>query len=106
MDCDHLQETAAINCSLLALQKIIENKATNGGAYVNFRESVLTRLLKDCFGGNSKTALLATVASNPEHRAIKVCIVSNFYFVLDLQLSFSKNPHKILRAYKFSNYIM
>ncbi|KAI1728536.1 kinesin motor domain-containing protein [Ditylenchus destructor] len=72
VDCVHLQETAAINCSLLALQKIIENKATNGGAYVNFRESVLTRLLKDCFGGNSKTALLATVASNPEHRAIKL----------------------------------
>ncbi|KAI1718119.1 kinesin motor domain-containing protein [Ditylenchus destructor] len=67
---DNIAETAAINCSLLALQKIIENKATNGGAYVNFRESVLTRLLKDCFGGNSKTALLATVASNPEHRAI------------------------------------
>uniref|UniRef100_A0A915DZI9 Kinesin motor domain-containing protein n=1 Tax=Ditylenchus dipsaci TaxID=166011 RepID=A0A915DZI9_9BILA len=61
-------ETAAINCSLLALQKVIECKANGGSAFVNYRESVLTRLLKECFGGNSKTALLATISSGVEYR--------------------------------------
>lgn len=68
----YFKETAAINCSLLALQKIIESKALNTAAYVNYRESVLTRLLKDCFEGNSKIALLATISSNISDRHVTV----------------------------------
>lgn len=50
----------------MALQKVIECKAN--GTFVNFRESVLTRILKECFGGNSKTALLATVSEESKFR--------------------------------------
>lgn len=46
------------------MQKVIDAKSASSCAFVNYRESALTRLLKECFGGNSITSLLATV--NPE----------------------------------------
>jgi hypothetical protein len=61
----HIGETVTINASLLALQKVIEAKA-EGQSFVNFRDSLLTRLLKECFGGDSMTSLLATLS--PEAR--------------------------------------
>ena len=59
-----LQEGARINRSLLALGNVINalRKANAGGpAYVNFRDSKLTRLLKDSLGGNCRTLMLAHV---------------------------------------------
>ncbi|KAI6233904.1 Kinesin-like protein [Aphelenchoides fujianensis] len=72
-----LKEGAAINRSLLALGNVInalssgrmafvekQAKQTfsgNKARYVNFRDSKLTRLLKDSLGGNSKTIMLAHV---------------------------------------------
>ncbi|KAI1723827.1 kinesin motor domain-containing protein [Ditylenchus destructor] len=84
-------ETAAINCSLLALQKIIESKALNTAAYVNYRESVLTRLLKDCFEGNSKIALLATISSNISDRHVTLQTLRFSMNASKLQLFTRKN---------------
>jgi len=59
-----LQEGARINRSLLALGNVINalRKANGGGpSYVNFRDSKLTRLLKDSLGGNCRTLMLAHV---------------------------------------------
>ncbi|CAD5222055.1 unnamed protein product [Bursaphelenchus xylophilus] len=57
-----LKEGAAINRSLLALGNVINALSTNNkGRYVNYRDSKLTRLLKDSLGGNSKTIMLAHV---------------------------------------------
>jgi kinesin family protein 14 len=58
------KESTCINKSLLTLGKIIcllsERQSSNMG-YLPYRESVLTWLLKESLGGNSKTTMLATV---------------------------------------------
>ncbi|KAH7687768.1 Protein KLP-13 c, partial [Aphelenchoides avenae] len=57
-----LKEGAAINRSLLALGNVINALSSgNKGRYVNYRDSKLTRLLKDSLGGNSKTCMIAHV---------------------------------------------
>ncbi|KAI1731911.1 kinesin motor domain-containing protein [Ditylenchus destructor] len=57
-----LKEGASINRSLLALGNVI-NALSSGNRvrYVNYRDSKLTRLLKDSLGGNSKTYMIAHV---------------------------------------------
>eukprot|EP01013_Petalomonas_cantuscygni_P009422 TRINITY_DN22245_c0_g1_i1.p1 TRINITY_DN22245_c0_g1~~TRINITY_DN22245_c0_g1_i1.p1 ORF type:complete len:673 (+),score=138.38 TRINITY_DN22245_c0_g1_i1:195-2213(+) len=56
-------ESRAINQSLLMLGRAL-NAFAEGGAstHVPLRDSKLTRLLSDCFGGNAKTWMLATVS--------------------------------------------
>ncbi|XP_072029588.1 kinesin-like protein KIF19 [Amphiura filiformis] len=54
-------EGAHINRSLLALGNCI-NALCEGGKYVNYRDSKLTRLLKDALGGNCKTLMIANIS--------------------------------------------
>ncbi|CAH1115978.1 unnamed protein product [Phaedon cochleariae] len=56
-----LQEGAHINRSLLALGNCI-NALSGGARYVNYRDSKLTRLLKEALSGNCKTVMIAHVA--------------------------------------------
>lgn len=71
-----LRDGANINRSLLALANCINalGKANSGKAasYVPYRNSKLTRLLKDGLSGNSRTAMIATVAaaSDQYHHSI------------------------------------
>ncbi|KIY99366.1 hypothetical protein MNEG_8594 [Monoraphidium neglectum] len=61
-----LRDGANINRSLLALANCINalgKNAKTGAAYVPYRNSKLTRLLKDGLSGNSRTAMVATVAA-------------------------------------------
>jgi kinesin family member 18/19 len=62
-----LRDGANINRSLLALANCInalgKASAAGGRAYVPYRNSKLTRLLKDGLSGNSRTAMIATVAA-------------------------------------------
>uniref|UniRef100_A0AC35TXD7 Kinesin-like protein n=1 Tax=Rhabditophanes sp. KR3021 TaxID=114890 RepID=A0AC35TXD7_9BILA len=63
-----LKEGAAINKSLLALGNVINSLSSNNkGRYVNYRDSKLTRLLKDSLGGNSKTCMIANITSGPNY---------------------------------------
>lgn len=59
-------EGANINRSLLALGNCINalgDRAVGGkGAYVPFRDSKLTRLLKDSLGGNCRTTMIANIS--------------------------------------------
>ncbi|ESL06294.1 kinesin [Trypanosoma rangeli SC58] len=79
---EYVKESAAINISLLALRRVIDNlterqnilmeqaKAEITGAYyqertlpqVPFRDSVLTWLLSDSIGGNARTTMVATIS--------------------------------------------
>ncbi|XP_052593042.1 kinesin-like protein KIF14 isoform X2 [Peromyscus californicus insignis] len=67
-----LKEGVSINKSLLTLGKVISALSEQAGGrrvFIPYRESVLTWLLKESLGGNSKTAMIATVspaASNIE----------------------------------------
>ncbi|XP_053412589.1 kinesin-like protein KIF19 [Nycticebus coucang] len=61
-----MKEGAHINRSLLALGNCITALSERGGSraqYVNFRDSKLTRLLKqDALGGNSRTVMIAHIS--------------------------------------------
>ena len=60
-----LKEGAAINKSLLTLGKVISTLSeckTGGTEWVPYRDSVLTHLLRDSLGGNSQTAMVATIS--------------------------------------------
>ncbi|KAI6051554.1 kinesin-like protein KIF14 [Marmota monax] len=69
---DRLKEGVSINKSLLTLGKVISalsEQANGKRVFIPYRESVLTWLLKESLGGNSKTAMIATIspaASNIE----------------------------------------
>lgn len=56
-------EGAHINRSLLALGNCINALSEkNGPKYINYRDSKLTRLLKDALGGNCKTVMIAHIS--------------------------------------------
>lgn len=55
------KEAGSINQSLLTLGRVINALADKSG-HIPFRESKLTRLLQDSLGGNTKTALIATIS--------------------------------------------
>lgn len=65
-------EGTNINKSLLALGNCINALAENskkskleGQKYIPYRDSKLTRILKDSLGGNSKTVMIACISPNP-----------------------------------------
>eukprot|EP00041_Stephanoeca_diplocostata_P037451 m.1418900 g.1418900 ORF g.1418900 m.1418900 type:complete len:1551 (-) comp25038_c0_seq31:1267-5919(-) len=70
-----LREGSAINKSLHTLGKIISLLAEKGQTsrrrkiFVPYRDSVLTWILKDSLGGNSKTGMLATLSPCEENYA-------------------------------------
>lgn len=59
-----LREGAKINTSLLALANCINalGDKQKKGSFVPYRDSKLTRLLKDSLGGNCKTVMIATIS--------------------------------------------
>ncbi|XP_065844044.1 kinesin-like protein KIF13A isoform X2 [Oscarella lobularis] len=65
---DRLREGSNINKSLTTLGLVISNLADQSagkskkGTFIPYRDSVLTWLLKDNLGGNSKTVMVATVS--------------------------------------------
>ncbi|XP_031778626.1 kinesin-like protein KIF14 isoform X2 [Nasonia vitripennis] len=63
---DRLREGVSINKSLLTLGKVIGSLAESTNerkrGFVPYRESVLTWLLKESLGGNSRTAMLGTIS--------------------------------------------
>jgi kinesin family protein 18/19 len=69
-----LREGAKINTSLLALANCINSLGdkTKKGSYVSYRDSKLTRMLKDSLGGNCKTVMIATIS--PGHNQFEETI--------------------------------
>ncbi|KAK3697535.1 hypothetical protein QZH41_019774, partial [Actinostola sp. cb2023] len=62
---DRLKEGAAINQSLSALGNVISalvDKSNGKQVRVPYRDSALTRLLKNALSGNSKTAMIAAIS--------------------------------------------
>ena len=57
---ERAKEAAKINQSLLTLGNVISALVT-GSKHVPYRDSKLTQLLYDSLGGNSKTAMIATI---------------------------------------------
>lgn len=63
-----LKEGAHINRSLLALGNCINALAEGKAKFVNYRDSKLTRLLKDPLSGNCHTVMIAHVSPVDKHR--------------------------------------
>ncbi|KAJ7962231.1 Kinesin-like protein [Quillaja saponaria] len=62
-----LEEAKSINLSLSALGKCINALAENS-PHIPIRDSKLTRLLRDSFGGTARTSLIVTIGPSPRHR--------------------------------------
>eukprot|EP00164_Ancoracysta_twista_P001449 GFYU01001889.1.p1 GENE.GFYU01001889.1~~GFYU01001889.1.p1 ORF type:complete len:697 (-),score=145.93 GFYU01001889.1:152-2242(-) len=62
---DHLDEGKKINFSLHCLGNVIDALTDNKRKHVPYRDSKLTRLLKNSFGGNSRTVLIVNVSPSP-----------------------------------------
>ncbi|GAB2244660.1 hypothetical protein Droror1_Dr00000153 [Drosera rotundifolia] len=62
-----LEEAKSINLSLSALGKCINALAENSH-HIPVRDSKLTRLLRDSFGGTARTSLIITIGPSPQHR--------------------------------------
>ncbi|KAJ8732500.1 hypothetical protein PYW07_015099 [Mythimna separata] len=87
---DRFKEGANINKSLLSLGNCI-NRLADGSSYIPYRDSKLTRLLKDSLGGNCKTVMIANVSpSNSSYEdtynTLKYAARAN-----KIQLSIKKN---------------
>ncbi|KAI9486877.1 MAG: P-loop containing nucleoside triphosphate hydrolase protein [Benjaminiella poitrasii] len=61
------REAASINRSLLTLGRVI-NSLVDKTSHIPYRESKLTRLLKDSLGGHTKTCIIATVAPTQQNQ--------------------------------------
>ncbi|XP_019156515.1 PREDICTED: kinesin-like protein KIN-UB [Ipomoea nil] len=70
-----LEEAKSINLSLSALGKCINALAENS-AHVPVRDSKLTRLLRDSFGGTARTSLVITIGPSPRHRGETASTIS------------------------------
>ncbi|GAB4856985.1 hypothetical protein Ancab_014897 [Ancistrocladus abbreviatus] len=69
-----LDEAKSINLSLSALGKCINALAENN-SHIPVRDSKLTRLLRDSFGGTARTSLIITIGPSPRHRGETACTI-------------------------------
>jgi hypothetical protein len=60
------KEGTLINKSLLSLSNVV-TKLRNATSHISFRESKLTRILQPTLTGNSRTAVVCTIATHPEN---------------------------------------
>ena len=98
-------EGARINTSLLALANCINalGDKTKKGSFVPFRDSKLTRMLKDSLGGNSKTVMIATVspASTQNEETINTLKYANRAKNIKMRVEQNKKMvHLHISAYK------
>jgi len=63
---DRLKEGANINNSLMILGQVISKLSEGAKDHIPFRNSKLTRILKNSLGGNTKTAIICTVTPAEE----------------------------------------
>lgn len=62
------REAGEINKSLSQLALVVQRLTASGSQYVPYRDSMLTRLLAESFGGSSKTCLLVCCSPGAEDR--------------------------------------
>lgn len=58
---ERLKEGGNINRSLMTLSQVIAKLSEGLSGHIPYRNSKLTRILKNSLGGNSKTAMICTV---------------------------------------------
>ncbi|KAJ8384536.1 hypothetical protein AAFF_G00204510 [Aldrovandia affinis] len=103
----HASEGASINKSLLTLGKVIsalsEQCQSRKKVFIPYRESVLTWLLKESLGGNSKTAMIATLspaASNVEETLSTLRYARQARMIINIAKVNEDNNAKLIRELK------
>ena len=90
-----MKEGASINKSLLALSNCInalyENCKNNQKKFVPYRDSKLTRLLKDSLGGNCRTVMIAHVSPSGLHYEDSLSTLKYANRTKDLKTKIAKN---------------
>ena len=74
-----LEEAKKINLSLLCLGNVISSLTNPNAQHISYRDSKLTRLLKESLGGNAKTSLIVTVSPSTYNTEETM---SSLYFAL------------------------
>ncbi|XP_035272108.1 kinesin-like protein KIF14 [Anguilla anguilla] len=104
---DRLREGASINKSLLTLGKVIsalsEQSQSRKKVFTPYRESVLTWLLKESLGGNSKTAMIATLspaASSVEETLSTLRYARQARLIINIAKVNEDNNAKLIRELK------
>ncbi|KAM3876365.1 kinesin-like protein KIF14 [Diretmus argenteus] len=104
---DRLREGASINKSLFTLGKVIsalsEQALTRKKVFIPYRESVLTWLLKESLGGNSKTAMIATLSpagSNVEESLSTLRYAQQARMIINLAKVNEDTNAKLIRELK------
>ncbi|VDP17285.1 unnamed protein product [Onchocerca flexuosa] len=64
---DRFKEATKINLSLSALGNVISAFVDGKSKHIPYRDSKLTRLLKDSLGGNMKTIMIACISSSSDN---------------------------------------
>ena len=101
-----MTEGGSINKSLLALGNCIKAlTADNPSGFVPYRDSKLTRLLRDSIGGNCRTVMIANVSPYVGHytdslNTLKFAIGAKNVRVKLRRNSFFRNPQDEIRNYK------
>ena len=102
------REANSINLSLLSLGKVITALAM-GRSHIPYRESKLTRLLKDSLGGKTKTAMIATVSpliKNQEETRSTLEYAHNSKNITNRpEINTTMNQNNALKVIFDSNYI-
>ena len=62
-----LEEQKLINKSLIALSRIVQNLSNEDNiSFIPYRDSKLTRIISDCFGGNAYTTLILNCSKHEQ----------------------------------------
>lgn len=98
-----MKEAQFINRSLSFLEQTV-NALARKDAYVPFRQTKLTSVLRDALGGNCRTVMLANIWGEPRHTeetlstlrfAARVRLITS-----ELSLTESSDPSLLLRKYE------
>ncbi|CAF2498928.1 unnamed protein product [Rotaria sp. Silwood2] len=68
-----LLESAKINLSLSALNKVISSLVQTNTTHIPYRDSKLTRLLQDSIGGTTKTIMIACISPSEDNYEETLC---------------------------------
>ncbi len=68
-----LLESAKINLSLSALNKVISSLVHTNTTHIPYRDSKLTRLLQDSIGGTTKTIMIACISPSEDNYEETLC---------------------------------
>lgn len=74
-------EMTKINLSLFTLGKVIDQLVEQPNGHISYRDSQLTKLLKNSLGGNSMTVMICTFTSYAGEETAKTLQYVTYIFV-------------------------